>query len=164
MSIQQVATILAEIIQVHKQFNELASEKTDIIQKSDMPALNDLLKKETVLIKRLKKLEQDRILAVNEYLNKKEMPLDGATIEQLIEVAQEEEKDVLNKLQKALLAEIDQLKKQNELNQQLLEDSLHFVNLTLDLIAPDPDEVNYRRPNEKGYNEGVNRSIFDSKA
>lgn len=164
MSLQQITKILVALIQVHKQFNELAIEKTTIIQKSDMPALDQILKKETALITQLTKLEQNRILAVNNYLKDQGIMQKQATIEQLIEVVPENERVVLSKLQKALFAEIDQLKKQNELNQQLLEDSLHFVNLSLDLIAPDPDEVNYKRPNAKSYNEGMNRSIFDSKA
>lgn len=164
MSIQAIASVLADLIKLHKQFNEMAKEKTEIIRKNDMPALDQLLKKETALIKQLKKLEQDRLFVVNEYLRKKGIAREGVTMAGLIEMASGSEQVVLNKLQKGLLSEIEQLKEQNALNQQLLEDSLRFVNLSLDLIAPDPEDVNYRRPNSRGYEDGMNRSIFDSKA
>lgn len=164
MSAQAIAAVLADMIKLHKIFNELAIEKTGIIKKGDMPALDQLLKKETLLIKQLKKLEQDRLFVVNEYLSNKGMAKEDVTMDELIESATLEEQDVLQRLQKGLLSEIKMLQEHNELNQQLIQDSLRFVNLSLDLIAPDPEEVNYQRPTQKGYSEGSGRSIFDSKA
>ena len=37
------------------------------------------------------------------------------------------------------------LKKQNEFNQQLLKQSLSFVQLSLDLLSPEIDTYNYER-------------------
>lgn len=164
MSIQTIINLLGNLIKLHKQFNQFAIEKTEILKKNDMPALNELLKKETALIKQLKKLEQERRVALTNYLKEKGMAIENVTMDQLIEISSEEEQSILKKLQKGLLAEIDQLKKQNELNQQLLEDSLRFVNFSLDLIAPDFSDVNYTHPNQKAFEEGASRSLFDSKA
>lgn len=165
MSAQAIAAVLADMIKLHKIFNELATEKTEIIKKGDMPALDQLLKKETLLLKKLKKLEQDRLFVVNEYLTFKGMAKEDVTMDELIQSATRDEQDVLQRLQKGLLSEIQLLQQHNELNQQLIADSLRFVNLSLDLIAPDPEEMTYQRPTKKkAYDEGQGRSIFDSKA
>lgn len=164
MSFERVVNILAHFIKIHKQMNELAIEKTEIIKKNDMPALDELIKKEASLIKQLKKLEQDRKKTVSEYARKYGLTSENVTISELVESVPEKERAILKKLQKGLLSEIGQLKKQNELNGQLLEDSLRYINFTLDLIVPDPEEYMYRRPSGKQSDEGTHRSIFDSRA
>lgn len=42
MSAKAIAAVLADMIKLHKIFNELATEKTEIIKKGDMPALSTL--------------------------------------------------------------------------------------------------------------------------
>ncbi|OLO38089.1 hypothetical protein BTR23_11880 [Alkalihalophilus pseudofirmus] len=164
MSAKAVIAVLADLIKLHKTFNEIAIEKTEVVKKSDIPALDMLIKKEGALIHQLNQLEQKRILVVEAFLNRKGLVTEGVTMEQVIEMAPKEEQPILTKLQRALMSEIDRLKKNNELNQQLIEDSLRFVNLSLDLMAPEPEEINYQRPAQKNYDSDTKRSIFDSKA
>ncbi|MDE5414041.1 flagellar protein FlgN [Alkalihalobacterium chitinilyticum] len=164
MSAKAVIAVLADLTKLHKTFNEIAREKTDVIQKNDMPALDVLIKKEGALIHQLRKLEQDRMIVVEEYLKSKGLVTEGVTMDQLLELAPKEEQPILTKIHRALMSEIDKLKQNNELNQQLIEDSLRFVNLSLDLMAPEPDDVTYQRPMQKNYEAGSSRSIFDSKA
>ncbi len=164
MSAKEIIAVIAEMIKLHKTFNELAIEKTDIIKKSDIKALDMLIKKEGALIHQLNQLEQKRMSVVEAFLNRKGLVTEGVTMEQVIEMAPKEEQPILTKLQRALMSEIDRLKKNNEQNQQLIEDSLRFVNLSLDLLAPEPEEINYQRPAQKNYDSDTKRSIFDSKA
>lgn len=166
MSTKAIIAVLADLIKLHKTFNELAEKKAEVVKKGDMPALDDLIKQETTLIKKLKNLEEDRLFVVKEYLQSKGWMLEGVTMEQLIESAPKEEQLILSRLQKGLLSEMKKLQEQNQLNQQLIEESLRFVNLSLDLVAPQPDDdVNYQRPTNapKGYDLNGNRSMFDSK-
>ncbi|MEB1806673.1 MAG: flagellar protein FlgN [Bacillaceae bacterium] len=164
MSAKAVIAVLADLIKLHKTFNEIAQEKTEVVRKSDIPALDVLIKKEGALIHQLRKLEQDRLFVVEEFLKGKGLVTEGVTMDQLIELVPKEEHPILTKLHRALMSEIDTLKKSNELNQQLIEDSLRFVNLSLDLMAPEPDEITYQRPSQKNYDSEKKRSMFDSKA
>jgi hypothetical protein len=57
---------------------------------------------------------------------------------------------------------ITELKERNQLNQQLIHQSLQFVHLTLDMLAPQPASINYGPPQQ---NAAPKRpSMFDSKA
>ncbi|WP_078555830.1 flagellar protein FlgN [Bacillus alkalicellulosilyticus] len=165
MSVKNITEVLVDLITVHKTFRELGENKTDIIKKGDMSALDLLMKTELVHVHKLKKLEEDRLFVVGQFLQRKGLATEGVTMEQLLQHVSPEEKNVLEKLQRALLAEIKGLKEVNEMNQQLLQDSLRFVNLSLDLLAPQQDEeVNYKKPTRSGYAEEHGRSMFDSKA
>ncbi|WP_096202424.1 flagellar protein FlgN [Bacillus sp. FJAT-45350] len=164
MSTKAIMDVMADLIKLHQTFNQLAVEKTEAIKNSDMPSLDKLLKQETAYVKKLRKLEEDRLFVVNQYLANEGLVTEGVTMGNLVELVPSTEQVLLGKLQKALLSEIDRLRKRNELNQQLIEDSLRFVNLSLDLIAPEPEEVNYKRPTKTSYEENTGRSLFDSKA
>ncbi|WP_026672376.1 flagellar protein FlgN [Alkalihalobacterium bogoriense] len=165
MSTKNIAEVLQELLSVHQAFRKLAKEKAEVLKKGDMPALDQLIKKEAVVIQQLKKLEQDRLFVVEQYLHSKGLVTEGVTMAQLIQMTSPEEQEVLEKLQQELLEEIEGLKAENELNQQLIQDSLRFVNLSLDMLSPQQDEdVNYKRPKSNQYEGGASRSIFDSRA
>ncbi|WP_216830369.1 flagellar protein FlgN [Alkalihalobacterium elongatum] len=164
MSAKAVIAVLADLIKVHKELNQIAVEKTEVVKKGEMAALDMLIKKESPFIHHLGKLEEKRVLAVEQFINEKGLVTEDVTMKQLIERAPQEEQTLLLKLYRALLSEIDILKKNNQLNQQLIEDSLRFVNLSLDLLTPEPEEVTYQRPTKNQYETGSSRSIFDSKA
>ncbi|WP_209121474.1 flagellar protein FlgN [Alkalihalobacillus sp. BA299] len=164
MSAKAVIKVLADLIKLHQVLNEIAVEKTEIVKKGEMPALDLLIKKEVALIQQLRKLEENRMLVVEQFFTDKGLVTEDVTMDQLIEHAPKDEQSLLLKLYRALLSEIDTLKKNNELNQQLIEDSLRFVNLSLDLLTPEPDDVNYQRPTKSNNDTVASRSIFDSKA
>lgn len=164
MSAKAIITVLAELIKVHKELNKIAADKTDIVKKGEISALDMLIQKEVPFIHQLKKLEENRQFEVEQFLKHKGMVTEGVTFNDLVECAPKEEQALLLKLYQALLAEIDTLKNHNDLNQQLIVDSLRFVNLSLDLITPEPDDVTYQRPTQKNYEASSSRSIFDSKA
>ncbi|TXK84036.1 flagellar protein FlgN, partial [Parageobacillus sp. SY1] len=54
------------------------------------------------------------------------------------------------------------LKQANQLNKQLLEQSLQFVSAMLDVAMPSAQPITYNETNQ--YEESLNRSIFESKA
>lgn len=159
-----IIQVLADLIKLHQRLNEFALEKTEIIKKNDMPSLDALLKKESAFIQQLRKLEEDRLYVTSDYMRSKGIETEGVTMAKLIELMPKEEQPLLKKLQQALLSEIERLRTNNELNQQLLLDSLRFVNFSLDLIAPEPEEVNYQRPTKTETGPSHGRSLFDSKA
>ena len=97
-------------------------------------------------------------------MKEKEYKTDEMTLSKCIEQTSNEEKTTLENLKIELEEGVKRLKAQNELNQQLLEQSLQFVNLSLDMLLPEIDAFNYDRPNHEQDITGEKRSIFDSKA
>ena len=56
---------------------------------------------------------------------------------------------------------ITQLKQQEQLNQALIQQSMQFVQLSLDILNPTIQTMNYGKNREDA---GSKRSVFDSKA
>lgn len=154
---------MKKLVQVHRTFNDLAEEKTVTLTKGDISHLRSLLQKESAILKQLQQLEQERARLVRFFINGKGLVTEGGTLNELIPHVTNEEKEELLSLQKDLIEQIEILKKKNELNQQLIQDSLRFVNLSLDVLQPELDTGNYGRTN-KDDDEPMGRSLFDSKA
>lgn len=156
--------ILAELIYLHEQLNELAIKKVETVKKNEIMALNEIIKQETSLIKKLTKAEQSRMDVVQEFRRAKGLVIEDVTMELIIEHSPVEEQPKLTEQFQILLNEMILLKEMNELNKMLIEDSLRFVNLSLDLLSPDMTDMNYERPTTKESGSAEQRSIFDSRA
>lgn len=154
---------MEKLVQTHCQFNELAQEKSEALTKGDISHLRTLLQKESALLKQLQQQEQERLRLVRMFMNGKGLVTEGGTISELLPHICEEEEKQLVSLQQVLLKEIEKLKIQNELNQKLIQDSLRFVNLSLDVLQPEVDTGNYGRTNQED-DEPHGRSLFDSRA
>lgn len=149
---------------LHKSLYELAKRKTDIIIKSDVDALKHILKDENKHIQAIQKLSLE-LSDIGSAILDKDQNSGAATISAIIENAGSHDKGMLHNLKADLEEQVDSLKRQNNLNQDLLEQSLQFVNLSLDLLIPDLDTFNYSSNNESNEDISQNkRSLFDSKA
>ena len=164
MSINNILLALDKLDMLHKSLLEIAYKKTEAIKVGDMDSLNQLLKDEQAHVAGISQLEQQRQIEVTDYLRAKGIaPIDSPTVAQVLEhTSTKEEKDLLKAARNKLLLTVETLKQQNELNQKLLFQSLQFVNMSLDLLRPKPDQINYSR-NE--VNSPVkDKSYFDSQA
>ncbi|WP_088104282.1 flagellar protein FlgN [Halalkalibacter urbisdiaboli] len=164
-AVKLIIQSLAELIRIHQQLNELASKKVDSIKQGDMPALEALVREESKLASKLRTTELMREKQVHAFFAEQGEANEHATISSMIALVSSDEANLLQRLQKVLVQEVNELKKQNELNQSLIQESLQFVNLSLDLLIPNAEDVSYKRPQareERSYEPS--HSIFDSKA
>lgn len=164
MSIEKLIAALQLILRLHKSLFQLAQQKTEVIKRNDIDGLNTLLKEELKHIQAVKKVEKDLLAAAGVFLNQEGQANEQPSLSACIRIAQGDDKNQLARMKTDLESEINRLKQQNELNQQLLKQSLQFVNMSLDLLSPKLDSFNYDRPNQNNDFEQANRSIFNSKA
>jgi hypothetical protein len=69
----------------------------------------------------------------------------------------------LTSYREELIRIVSELRSANELNQQLLEQSLSFVNMSLDLLTDSPeDDFIYKKPTQSPMNSY--RSLINKKA
>lgn len=164
MAIDPLLTILDKLEKMHKSLLKLAYHKTELIKVGDMEGLDQMLKSEQAHVAAISQLEQQRQKVVTEYLGAKGIALSGqATVADVMGAADTpQEKDKLDKVRKRLLLTIKTLKKQNDLNQKLIFQSLQFVNMTLDLLRPQPEQINYSKTEVRGSN--MAKVHFDSQA
>lgn len=166
MSVETICSTLTKLERMHKSLLELAYKKTEIIKTGDMKALDQMLKDEQAHVAAIDKLEQQRQIQVTQYLGAKGVAsTDNMTVADVIEAAEQDaEKDTLSAVRNRLMSIINDLRKQNELNQKLVFQSLQFVNLTLDALRPRPEQVNYSGREVRGTNTRAKKSYFDSQA
>ncbi|GAE33028.1 flagellar protein FlgN [Halalkalibacter akibai] len=164
MSIKAITQMVERLIDIHEQLIDLAAKKTELIKQNNMKALELLVREESKLAHKLQTTELLRSKTVKTFLLEQGEAKENVTISDVKAFATEEEKQILDQHQDQLIKHVVELKTLNQLNQELIEESLRFVNLSLDLMLPHKEDVSYNpldhedRPFEHG------RSLFDSKA
>lgn len=143
---QTLLTILNKELDLYKEIAELVKKQTDIIKKGDIDGLNELLKTQQKYVTSITVLEEERQKELARiFPGKRELP----TITNCIEMAVDQEKVQLTRVYDDLMSVLQKIREINELNQQLLEQSLEFVNFSMNLLRPQKDNLNYGPPNKK---------------
>jgi flagellar biosynthesis/type III secretory pathway chaperone len=165
LSIQGLLQTMDKLVQVHITLLDLAEQKTNILVLNQVDKLNQIVNKETSMMKQITILDLQRIEDISGLLIEKGYkPNPNITVGDLIKlVVKVEDKKLLADAQKQLLSTIDKLSELNHLNQKLIEQSLAYIEFSMDLVlGPPEDEVIYRRPEQQ---QGIKRNgIFDSRA
>lgn len=163
---EAILNILDQLIEVHRTLLELSEQKKRAIIGDQVDQLMQLTQKETKLVKRIEELETERMRAIEAFMRSKNMYLTSAiTISQLTRfVVILEDKQALMDRQHWLLALIEELKRANDLNRQLIQQSLAFINCSLDLLVGcDESDAVYRNPSQS-VPSAARSTLFDTKA
>jgi len=164
MSAAVIIKQLDQLIQLHSSLSKLADQKTEAIKTNNIETLNTLLNAEQKHVKAIEQIENARQQEVIKLLaahNK----LETDQFQDVLEVATEQEQSQLISKREQLLYLIEELKKQNNLNKQLIFHSLQYINISLDMLRPQrqQENFNYERP-ANAKQRPVNRAMFDSRA
>lgn len=162
MSIEQILTIMDKLNMMHSSLLKLAYHKTEILQSAKVDGLDETMKNEQSHIAAISQLENQRQEAVEQFFKERQVTSSGVTVSDLMNYASEDGKAQLDEKRKSLLLTVTTLQNQNDINQKLLFQSLQFVNLTLDLLRPQPDQINYN--STAGNRTSAMKGQFDSKA
>ncbi|MBP2241977.1 flagellar biosynthesis/type III secretory pathway chaperone [Cytobacillus eiseniae] len=161
MSAEVLITSMEKLCKLHESLYDLAVKKTDIMKIGDMDTLNQLLIDEQThiaAIDRMKKECQNASRILTPHIDQ---PTVSDCMDYLTTTEQEKIKEVTNELVQLVLS----LKEQNNLNQQLIHNSLQFVNVSLSLLRPQPEEINYGPPTKIKKSSNINtQGMFSSKA
>ncbi|MFD2679308.1 flagellar protein FlgN [Bacillus seohaeanensis] len=160
----RLLTVLEKIVKLQKSLHQIALKKTDILKADDIEALGQLMKDELKHIKAIEMVNGEREQIQRQLANELLLPPTNITISQLLKSSMLKDKESLRKLQVKLVKQTQSLKEINEFNQQLLQQSLNFVNLNLDLVLGQQESGNYTDNSSNEEEESTSRSLFDSKA
>ena len=159
MSAQHIIEALEKLVKLHKSFNQLALKKTEILKASDTDALTVLLMEEQKHMKAIAQTEQERLIATAALLPNQ---AESATISTVMKFTSPLDTAILEGLKKELTEEVETLKERNLLNQQLIYQSLQFINLSLNMVRPQAQNMNYGNNSAKPKKSGL--GLFDSRA
>lgn len=145
----------------------LSMEKTGIIVKGDVEALNIMVEKEQEIVERINVLEKKRTEATKDIalvLNKDPKTLTLTVLTDLLK-GQKKESDALKEVHDKLSATMAQMVKVNEHNKVLLQESIEMVQFEMNLIQSmkqGPSNANYSGMDYANNDYGMNGS-FDAK-
>ncbi|MCM3731589.1 flagellar protein FlgN [Fictibacillus nanhaiensis] len=152
METAQMTSLLERLLTSHEELLALGERKTEVLKLGDMKALDVLLKEEDLQVKKLQLIEKERMLKFT-----------NVTLGDVLEQADEADKVKLLHLQDQLIQTYEALKSRNELNQELLEQSLQYVNMSLSMVQPQSEPSTYSNTKKNPY-ANQSSSLFDSKA
>lgn len=166
MAIQEIVDIMQEMTELHQQLLELAVRKKDVIIRNQVDQLNGLVNKESKLAKQISELEEKRLFEADRYLvGKGYRPNPAITVSDLTRIiVKAGEKQALLEAQTQLLEVLEKLKAANQLNQELAQQSLAFIDFSLNLLVGAEDEAVYQNPQQQSTGYGKRSGFFDSRA
>ncbi|WP_243299775.1 flagellar protein FlgN [Bacillus litorisediminis] len=160
MSEQVLQSQLEKLLQLHQEVLLLSQQKTEVVKKGDMENLQQILKKEQKLILELDRAEKERQAAAQVIVPSAEKP----TIEDCLPQLSQEQQEKLIGLRDKLKEVIAQIELQNNLNYELIQQSLHFIHVSLNLFRPKEESINYSPPKGQKPKVTVPAGMFQTKA
>lgn len=109
---------------------ELAYKKTDIIVAGKVKELDEITKVESGILMKLMELEEKREAVLSGFESEKKM-----TITELCKILPHDEAKALEDLQSKFNEMLKELESRNKLNTSLIEQSLEYINYSIELIS-----------------------------
>ncbi|SHE11366.1 FlgN protein [Chlamydia abortus] len=165
MAIKQLVHVLNKLNEVHALLLESGEQKKQALIRNDVASLNQLVHNENKLIKQVSQLEQQRAVVTNDFLLSKGYKLnDRITVTEIAKlIFNAEEKGILLEAQERLVNTLHQLKQLNEANQELVKQSLAFVEFSIDVMSGSEEDWSYQHPDQTA--SKIQRSgLFDTRA
>ncbi|GEL78712.1 flagellar protein FlgN [Tenuibacillus multivorans] len=164
MSIQTIVEHLEKLYQLNESLLTLSKQKTELVKKSQIDEFNELLMKERKHAQAIEQVESKRVKLTDEWFQQHAPNESEQTISQLIELLEDEAlKGQLQEVYEKLIYNLADLKQQEALNQDLIQQSLQFIELSMEMFQPQSKNINYDKTKDQP-NQKPNTSVFDSKA
>ena len=148
---------------MHERLLDCSKEKTEVIKEGSAEKLQALLAKEHQLIRLLEQTEQKRQELVENWFSQQRLPKTKNDHYKYVRIIHRSDPELATKLESLtvdLTEKITELKNQEQLNRALIEQSMMFIQMSLNLLSPTIDQYNYGQLD----NKVVDRSVFDSRA
>lgn len=164
---QQLLDILTKVTDSYVKLLENSRQKTNLIKTNDIDALSKLLVSERKLNQQVELLEGQRQEVTEKIFANLNIDVEEKTVTELLKYMTDDQikKELEEKVVK-LVEIIVEIREIERLNEELIQQSLQFVQLSLDLLQPVNKTINYNdnTQNKNKNKEIQKRSVFDSKA
>ena len=163
MAIEDVRGLIEQLTSAHEDLLGLSKKKSELIKADKIKEFQKLLMQERKQVQTINQLETKRIQAVEQLFQEWDVPNEEKTVTILLEHLEEgPEKQQLEAAVAALIDQIVAIRQAEQLNKDLIEQSLQFVQLSLEMMQPNMQQMNY---NQKSTSKSpTTTSVFDSKA
>lgn len=147
---------------LYGQLLSMAESKTGVVVKGDTEQLQALVAKEQKFISELGKLKDVREQIIGQISKTTGLHPDDLTLSKLADMLPQDQCQRLNQVRETLQETIGKLSTKNDLNQQLIQNALDYVDFSLNLLTqPEPQTPQYGRKGNETSTKG--RGILDIK-
>jgi flagellar biosynthesis/type III secretory pathway chaperone len=161
--LDELYLILEALNKLFSQLKEISKAKQPILIKGDIAGLDELTKKEQLLVVQVGKLEERRFQLQQAIANHFSISVVDLTMNLLMEKVDEVNKKRLTKVFDALEQEVKEVKGINDSNTHLIQQSLDYIDYSINLVTSFEEKTTYP-DNTKGSNTNKNHArIFDQK-
>lgn len=166
MSIERILQSLLALIDIHHALHEQSQKKTDVLKKGTTEDLQKILTEEQTLIRKLEQAEEKREKVVDDWFTSNHLKEEERTLTRLLELLpKDENKYQLEQAAIDLTKAMAKLRDSEQLNQALLQQSMHFIQASLNMLQPTLQSINYNRQKKQQQTDQYQeRSMFDSRA
>lgn len=162
LSLQTFGKSLQQLVLLHESLLSISEQKTIAIKADDIEKLQPLLVKERKHVQALEQEEINRQKDVRNWFAENNFRSEDQTITSMLELITDKEQQArIAEITMQLTKVVTNVKRQEQLNHALIQQSLQFVELSLNLLNPSINNLNYGSKKET---ESVKRSVFDSRA
>ncbi|MBB6732261.1 flagellar protein FlgN [Cohnella zeiphila] len=164
MTVQCILDTLQQQSDIYDQLLVIEKEKTETLIHNQIDQLNAIVQKERKLTRQAEELEQRRIQETASYMKSVGFQGPMTQIDQLIRAVSDPNfKQSFLKIKQKLSESLHQLKRINEMNQQLARQAIDFTEFSIGLMIEDPNEgFVYQHPINQNNGRGRN-GLFDSR-
>jgi flagellar biosynthesis/type III secretory pathway chaperone len=166
MPIAAVIGKLEQLNVLHLDLLDMGQRKKDILVHNQVKELAICLNQESKLLKQVAETETEWRQAITAFLLDAGLKPDPSfTVTDIMKlVYKAEDRQALSEAHQALMGTIAKLKDSNALNQELIEQSLAFINHSMDLYMGDPgQDATYQNPAQTIANNSTKRRMFDTR-
>ncbi len=166
MSVQGLIDSLEQLSDRYTALYDIAQDKKQAIISNDYDGLVTVLSRESKLLKVIETEEQGLQVSVQTFLQSKGIKsrLELTITDILRLVFDQDEKQRLIASQRQLGEQLARLKQANDLNQDLIAQSLNFIDFSLNVMIGGMDEEATYLPPQSPEKKSTIRSNFDTRA
>lgn len=151
---EELVQVLKEELEILYALKKLTYEKTDIIINNQVEKLEELTKREKELVESMIRVEKQRLNLMDSWgvgVN--------TSITQVIENIPEGKEELIE-LKDELANILKDIQERNQINQELINDNLQWLDFNMNLISNIQTPATYGKGDKK---TGTNNSLFDRK-
>lgn len=165
--IEELISVLEETTGCYEKLLVMANNKKDVIIKGDVPSLQTITDEEQIVAGRLLRLEKKRIGIIDDIALVTNQDKQKMTVSVLIQMLakQEETQNQLKAVSHRMMDLVESVKQVNDTNKVLLEESIEYINFTMNAIKSAGDQpVGSNYQNKGNLYEGKGSvNFFDAK-
>ncbi len=155
--IEELLSVMKKEDAVYRKMLPVAEEKTRVIIKNDLQALQEITEREQLVVEKINSLERKReevIVNIGTVLGRNPSTLTMKVLIRLLE-KQPEEQRMLSEIYDSLLTTVKKLSAINERNQILIQQSLEMIEFNMNLI-----QSTRMSPGINNYTKGASEQVI----